>query len=263
MAFIEHACPAHDMTLKSEFVTITIWSNRSSTITHMCALSQQSHGHLLSAVLTAGGLAAHARVVLQKVLIAGFGQSTFMVELLRALDHELVPGSIVTLFSERTTKETVGAAFACCDGVRPHHTAQSVPTVLLCHAVHGACQSACLVLVVIAWRSTIQHDHVRRSGCRGTHHNSATTAAEGRSGQGCTPVKEAELMVSGGAGAISVDANLQRISMVQVQGNPCRRRDLRKLDITKYRCAIILCDQVRWSSLPPAFIVGSPALARP
>ncbi|KAK9800761.1 hypothetical protein WJX73_008207 [Symbiochloris irregularis] len=87
----------------------------------------------------------------EKVLIAGFGQFTFMVELLRALDNELTQGSTITLFSERTTKETVGR------------------------------------------------------------------------------LKE--------------DAALKRISMLQVEGNPCRRRDLRKLDITKYRCAIILCDQ--------------------
>lgn len=45
---------------------------------------------------------------LQRVLLCGFGEFTFMVELIRALDHELPQGSDVTLFSQRTTRETVG-----------------------------------------------------------------------------------------------------------------------------------------------------------
>ena len=44
----------------------------------------------------------------QKVLIAGFGQFTFMVELMNALDAELPSGSEVVLFSQRTTRDTVG-----------------------------------------------------------------------------------------------------------------------------------------------------------
>ena len=37
-------------------------------------------------------------------------------------------------------------------------------------------------------------------------------------------------------GALKEEANLQRISMVQMQGNPTRRRDLRKVDVAKFRC---------------------------
>ena len=29
---------------------------------------------------------------------------------------------------------------------------------------------------------------------------------------------------------------MQNISLVQTRGNPARRRDLRRLDITRYRC---------------------------
>ena len=42
------------------------------------------------------------------MLICGFGDFTFMVELLKALDQELPKGSDITLFSERTTRDTIG-----------------------------------------------------------------------------------------------------------------------------------------------------------
>ena len=60
--------------------------------------------------------------LLQKVLICGFGLFTFMVELMRALDAELPSGSEVVLFSQRTTRDTVGEPppmSLCASGCEP------------------------------------------------------------------------------------------------------------------------------------------------
>lgn len=41
------------------------------------------------------------------MLICGWGSSTFMVDLIRALDGELPPGSEVTLFNLRVTDNVI------------------------------------------------------------------------------------------------------------------------------------------------------------
>lgn len=47
---------------------------------------------------------------LQRVLICGWGSSSFMLDLLKALDEELPKGSEVTLFNLRVTSEVVSKA---------------------------------------------------------------------------------------------------------------------------------------------------------
>ena len=46
---------------------------------------------------------------LQKLLICGFSNMTFMTELVKALDSQLPPGSSLTLFSQHVTPKLVGA----------------------------------------------------------------------------------------------------------------------------------------------------------
>ena len=77
------------------------------------------------------------RVMLQRVLICGFADFVFMVELIRALDRELPKGSSVTLFSQRTTQDTVGArhmpAHACtcsCLGLLSKNLRQKIQPAL-------------------------------------------------------------------------------------------------------------------------------------
>ena len=60
----------------------------------------------------------------QRVLICGFAEFTFMVELISALDRELPQGSDIMLFSKRTTRDTVGGwrlnPLACPGHLMPH-----------------------------------------------------------------------------------------------------------------------------------------------
>ena len=47
---------------------------------------------------------------MQKILVCGFSDPTFMTELVKALDAQLPPGSSLTLFSHHVTPKRVGVA---------------------------------------------------------------------------------------------------------------------------------------------------------
>ena len=52
---------------------------------------------------------------LQKLLICGFSNMTFMTELVKALDSQLPPGSSLTLFSQHVTPKLVGGHLEECE----------------------------------------------------------------------------------------------------------------------------------------------------
>ncbi len=52
-------------------------------------------------------MSREAWYVVQRVLICGWGSSTFMVDLLKALDEELPSGSEVTLFNLRVNDAVI------------------------------------------------------------------------------------------------------------------------------------------------------------
>ena len=60
---------------------------------------------------------------IQRVLICGWGSSTFMIDLLRALDLELPLGSEVTLFNLRVNDTVISEMLAApADAQKPVHT---------------------------------------------------------------------------------------------------------------------------------------------
>ena len=59
-------------------------------------------------------------VWLQKLLVCGFSNMTFMTELVKALDSQLPPGSSLTLFSQHVTPKLIGAPAVECGSCLPN-----------------------------------------------------------------------------------------------------------------------------------------------
>lgn len=86
---------------------------RQDTCTSHAPADSNPHQHFPYEVPSLCQACQQWSICLQRVLICGFGSFTFMVELIRALDHELPRGSDLTLFSERTTRDTIGTLCTC------------------------------------------------------------------------------------------------------------------------------------------------------
>ena len=89
----------------------------------------------------------HACGNVQRVLICGWGSSTFMIDLLRALDLELPLGSEVTLFNLRVNDTVISEMLlAPTDGQKSVHT-DLQPATLVPGMPDPSCNLSCESMV--------------------------------------------------------------------------------------------------------------------